>query len=82
LLILFVYEVMKNIKDNVIEIDINDDYNKIIEQSLTTMKTISKILNDAIIFCNMTSRRIRNYQDKLEEDGKYYIYIYFIYKKE
>jgi len=64
---------MKNIKDNIIEININDDYNKIIEQSLTTMKTISNILNDAILFCNMTSKRIQNYHNKLEEDGKYLI---------
>ncbi|KAG4095027.1 hypothetical protein H8356DRAFT_1310770 [Neocallimastix lanati (nom. inval.)] len=64
----YLQSVMKNIKDNIIEININDDYNKIIEQSLTTMKTISNILNDAILFCNMTSKRIQNYHNKLEED--------------
>jgi len=60
---------MKDIKDNICEINDNDDYDKIVEQSLTTMKTISKILNDAILFCDTIANRSKKFDDNIE-DGK------------
>jgi len=69
---------MKDIKDNVCEVNEKDDYDKIIEQSLTTMKTISKILNDAIIFCNMIANRSKKVEDNIE-DGNYYFYFLYYY---
>ncbi|ORX43159.1 hypothetical protein BCR36DRAFT_415782 [Piromyces finnis] len=64
----YIKSVMNDIKENVCKINEKDDYDKIIEQSLTTMKTISKILDDAIIFCNMIANRSKKDEEIIEDD--------------
>ncbi|ORX86335.1 hypothetical protein BCR32DRAFT_265022 [Anaeromyces robustus] len=64
----YIKSVMKNIKDHIYEVNENDDYNKIIEQSLTSMRTLNKILNDAIIFCNMIANKSKSYQEDIDDE--------------